>query len=162
MKAKTRAENEAEGEVRGSAQMASCQRPAVNACVRACVYVCSCHAYVRMLHVCGAHLLPLLSCVHPCMCARVCVPSELCVRGAVLPRWHWQTDTARLAELARLPGAQLALPATMLSPMYRGEGTCCQPPKLIDRLAGCRPTDSLGRQTFLRLRSFPERAPLSP
>lgn len=129
MKAKTRAEKEAEGEVRGSAQMVSCQRPAVPVC--ACVYLhmcvrCSYHAYLWMLHKCGVHVCPcFLVCIHACVCVCACLCPLSCgevlyVRRAVLPRWHWQTDTARLAELARPPSAQLALPATMLSPMYRG------------------------------------------
>lgn len=42
--------------------------------------------------------------------------------GAALPRWRWQPDTARLAMLARVPVAQLALSAAVLSPMYQGGG----------------------------------------
>lgn len=128
MSAKTRAENAAEGEVRGSAQMVSCQRPAVRTCVRGAYTVHVCGYYMSL--ECVSALAFLCTSMHVCVCrCPLCRGEVLYVRRAVQPRWCWQTDTARLAELARVPGAQLALPATMLSPMYWGGGTCCHPPK---------------------------------
>ncbi len=83
--------------------MVSCQWPAVGVCAFA-VCVCSNHAYACMLHLCGGHLYPCFPmCIHVCVCVCMCPVSRgevLYVRRAVSPRWHWQTDSARLAELA--------------------------------------------------------------
>lgn len=78
MKAKTRAENEAEGEVRGSAQMVSCQWPAVRECASARAHACVClrAAFIPCIFADATCMrgarLPLLSCVHPCMCVCLC------------------------------------------------------------------------------------------